>query len=618
MNRPRHPSRSSPSIPPEADTRRRQLLALPLILCAAPAVWATETAASAPAASGSAAVETATFNTWADAFAADWVRPSPERATYSQYFEGAEQAALERRLTPRTSAQRNAQRTLARRGLARLARFDIRQLTPAERVDLATLRWSLQQSVAGAPFEDHNFVFNQLNGPQVSLVSFLSQTHPMRNAADAAAFQARLEQVPLRLDEAIVRARVAAAKGLLPPRFILERAQTQVENFLQPAVADNVLVAALARRSALIEGLSAADQQAAVTRATQTVQDRLLPAWRRVEALLAELHPRTDDRAGLWRLPYGQAAYARALAQYTTTTLDAETIHAIGLREVARIESEMDAVLKTLGRADGSVETRMEALRKQLQPPAEPDPRPGLLALHRQYVADAQQRAQALFNLQPAAPVVVEREPPLTERTAAAHYNAPAPDGSRPGTFWVPLPGPQFNIPAMRSLAVHEAVPGHHFQIALQQEQTDLPRWRQRRIFGGGSAHSEGWALYAERLAIDEGWYADDPQALLGALSSQLFRARRLVVDTGVHAKRWTRQQAIDYGIGAQEVERYVANPGQATAYMVGMLHILQLRAAAQQRLGERYTLKGFHDVVLKTGSVPLAVLTEVVQQWSV
>ncbi|MEO5732232.1 MAG: DUF885 domain-containing protein, partial [Rubrivivax sp.] len=618
---------------PEADPRRRCLLALPLALCAVPSAWAAaagpasaarsasvaaSASASASVAAAAAAAAATSFSTWADAFAAEWVRQSPERATYSQYFEGAEQAALERRLTPQTSAQRNAQRTLARRGLARLARFDTRQLTASERVGHATLRWSLQQSVAGAPFEDHSFAFTQLYGPQVSLVSFLTQTHPMRNAADVDAFQARLEGVPLRLDEAIVRARVAAAKGLLPPRFILERAQTQVQTFLKPAAADNVLVAALARRSAEIQGLSDSDRKQAVERATQTVQNRLLPAWRRVDTFLAELHPRTDDRAGLWRLPYGQAAYAQALAQYTTTTLDAETIHAIGLREVARIEAQMDAVFTKLGQTEGSVESRMEALRQQLQPPAEPDPRPGLIALHEQYVADAQKRSQALFNLQPKAPVVVKREPPLTEKTAAAHYNAPAPDGSRPGTFWVPLSGPDFNIPAMRSLAVHEAVPGHHFQIALQQEETDLPRWRQRRIFSGGSANSEGWALYAERLAIDEGWYADDPHALLGALSSQLFRARRLVVDTGLHAKRWTRQQAIDYGIGAQEVERYVANPGQATAYMIGMLHILQLRAGAQQRLGERFTLQGFHDVVLKAGSVPLAVLTEVVQQWSV
>jgi uncharacterized protein (DUF885 family) len=163
---------------------------------------------------------------------------------------------------------------------------------------------------------------------------------------------------------------------------------------------------------------------------------------------------------------------------------------------------------------------------------------------------------------------------------------------------------------------VHEAVPGHHFQLALQQEQKSLPRWRQRRIFGGGSAHSEGWALYAERLALDNGWYEGDPHSLLGALDAQLFRARRLVVDTGLHAQQWTRQQAIDYGIAANEVERYVVNPGQACAYMIGMLHILALRDEAQAQMGERFDLKAFHDVVLQTGSVPLDVLSQVVRRW--
>jgi uncharacterized protein (DUF885 family) len=166
----------------------------------------------------------------------------------------------------------------------------------------------------------------------------------------------------------------------------------------------------------------------------------------------------------------------------------------------------------------------------------------------------------------------------------------------------------------MRSLAVHEAVPGHHFQLALQQEQATLPKWRQRRIFGGGSAHAEGWALYAERLAIEEGWYEGDPHSLLGALNSELFRARRLVVDTGLHAKKWTREQAISYGIGAQEVERYIVNPGQATAYMIGMLRILALREETRAKLGAKFDIKAFHDVVLKTGSVPLDVMADVLR----
>jgi uncharacterized protein (DUF885 family) len=278
----------------------------------------------------------------------------------------------------------------------------------------------------------------------------------------------------------------------------------------------------------------------------------------------------------------------------------------------------MDRVLRQLGRQDGSVEDRMTALRAELQPPADPDPRAMLIDRFAGYVRDNQRRSQALFHLQPTAPVEVRREPPLTEKTAAAHYSTPAPDGSRPGVFWAPLPGPTFNIPGMRSLAVHEAVPGHHFQLAIQQERTDLPRWRQRRIFGGGSAHAEGWALYAERLAIENGWYADDPTALLGALDSQLFRARRLVVDTGIHARRWTREQAIAYGIGAQEVERYIANPGQACAYMIGMLRIVALREEARQAMGDRFSLRDFHDLVLKTGSVPLDVLGDVVHRWMV
>jgi uncharacterized protein (DUF885 family) len=390
-----------------------------------------------------------------------------------------------------------------------------------------------------------------------------------------------------------------------------------VQSFLKPPPEQNLFVLALARRSETIEGLAAATRQQQIAEATALVATRIRPAWQRIDAFLAEIEARTTTDAGLWRYPNGAAAYAAALALYTTTTLTADEIHAIGLREVARIESEMDKVLQTLGRKDGTVLQRMTALNASLQPPAEPDPRPGLIAKHAEYVRDNTRRSQAFFNLLPKAPVEVRREPALTEKTAAAHYSTPAPDGSRPGVFWAPLPGPVFNIANMRSLAVHEAIPGHHYQLAIQQEQTSLPRWRQRRVFGGGSAHSEGWGLYAERLAIDNGWYDGDPVGLLGALDSQLFRARRLVVDTGLHAKKWTREQAIAYGIGAQEVERYVSNPGQACAYMIGMLRMLQLREEARKTVGAKFDVKAFHDVLLTTGSVPLDVLGDVMRRWA-
>ena len=556
------------------------------------------------------------FASWSESFAADWVRLSPERATFSQYFQGAEQDALDSQLGSQNAERRARESALVRQGLDTLGRYLAGPLSPDERIAALTMQWSLQRNQAGAAYEDLNFPFNQLNGLQVRSVNLLTQSHPLRRPADVQSYLSRLSQLPARVDDAIARSRASAARGVLPPRFILERGRGQIEALLRAAPVDDLFVTALANRTDKMAGLSAQDRSLALQRAQTLVADGVRPAFERALVLLNELHPRATDDAGLWRLPDGQGAYTQALASNTTTRMTADEIHTLGLREVARIEGEMDGVLKSLGRTQGTVRERMAALRTELQPPASPDPRAMLLARYGDYVREAQWRAAPLFNITPRAPVQVQRVPALTERTASAYYTTPTLDGTRPGIFWAPLPGPTFNIMGMKSLAVHEAVPGHHFQLALQQEEAGLPRWRQQRIFGGGSAHSEGWALYAERLAIEQGWYAGEPTSLLGALDAQLFRARRLVVDTGLHAKRWTRQQAIDYGISASEVERYVVNPGQACAYMIGMLHILALREEAQTALGPKFSLPAFHDVVLKTGSVPLDVLSTVVRQW--
>ncbi len=557
------------------------------------------------------------FDAWCDAFAADWVRLSAEGATFSQFFSGAEQAAFERELTPNTPAQRERRNSLARRGLTELSRFDEAGFSTSQRAGAATLRWSLERTLAGARFEDHGYAFSQQWGAHLRYVNLLTQTQALRKPADVDAYLSRLSQVGTRVGEALDREREATARGFLPPRFILERSRDQVKAFLAPAVVQNEFVTTLQRKTETMAGLTPEDRQKAIDRSVALVSDDVRPAYLRVLKWMDEVHPRTTADAGLWRLPDGAAAYAQALATFTTTAMTADEIHAVGLREVARIEGEMDRVLVGMGRREGSVQERMVALRKEVQPPADPDPRPMILARYTAAVRDAERRAQTLFNLQPTAPVEVRRVPALTERTASAYYTTPTPDGSRPGIFWAPLPGPDYDMLRIRSLAVHEAVPGHHFQLALQQEQRDLPLWRQRRVFGGGSAHSEGWGLYAERLALDNGWYDGDAHALLGGLDGQLFRARRLVVDTGLHAKRWTREQAIAYGLPAHEVERYVSNPGQACAYMIGMLHMLALRDEVQKQMGPRFAIKDFHDVVLKTGSVPLDVLSDVVRRWA-
>jgi uncharacterized protein (DUF885 family) len=599
-------------------TRQRTLRAaiatlfVPLVLAAA----LPQEVLAKPVVSTAAVKPNAAFDKWADKFAEEWVRANPQLATATQYFSGAEQEALDRQLTPLTQAQRNKMQALAKSGLARLDKWMAGPLDEQQRISAAVMRWSLSNTIANARFEDHNFVFSQFSGVHVGLVNFMNQTHPMRSASDLYTYLARLEQVAPRIDEALVRARSAAARSLIPPRFILERAQDQVNLFLKDAAPKNGLIVTLAQRTGALTDLNPITRAAAMARATRIVEQRIIPAYTRVQAFMAEIHPRTGDVAGIARLPDGAAAYTRAVANYTSTTLTPAEIHAIGLREVARIEAEMDRHLRTLGYTEGDIETRMAQLDATFQPKGADDPRPAILASYTAMVRDAEQRSNALFNLKPRAPVEVKREPLLTEAAAAAHYSLPAPDGSRPGVFWVPMPGPKFNMIRMRSLSYHEAVPGHHFQLAIQQELTGLPKFRSQRIFGGGSAHSEGWALYTERLAVEQGWYKDDVPGLLGALGSELFRARRLVVDTGLHSKGWTRQQAIDYGINAQEVERYVAWPGQANAYMIGMLRIVELREKARAALGPKFSLPAFHDVVLQAGSVPLDVLGELVDGW--
>jgi uncharacterized protein (DUF885 family) len=565
---------------------------------------------------GSLRAADAAFDRFADDLAAEWMRANPVLATSQQYFAGAEQDALDRRFTPQTNEARAARVALAKRGLAQLGKFDRAKLSPDQRVSATMLEWQLDDVVRGEPFGDYDFVFNQFRGLHAQFVNFLTQTHPIRNRRDIENYLARLGLGATRLDEGIARARERATRGIIPPKFILTATIDQIGRLLADPPAKNPLVTSLDERAAKIKEVSAEDRAKFVAAAEKIAATDFIPALRRVEALLQEQLAKATDDAGLWRLPGGDKAYANALMRNTTTSMTADEIHALGLKEVARIEAQMDTLLRELGYAEGSVKERYDKLNTDLQPPASPDPRPQLLARYTEIVRDAEQRAALVFDLRPKAPCDVRREPAFTEKNAAAHYTGPARDGTRPGTFWVPLPGPKFNMPQMRTLSYHEAVPGHHFQIALQAEMESLPRFRRDRVFGGLPAHAEGWGLYAERLAAENNWYEGDKVGRLGQLNSELFRARRLVVDTGLHAKKWTRQQAIDYGIPVSEVERYVVNPGQACAYKIGELRILALREKAKQALGAKFSLKEFHNMILRNGNVPLAVLDTIVDDW--
>jgi len=542
-------------------------------------------------------------------FTAEWVRDNPNLATRSRYFTGADQDRLERRLTPESDDYRRARIALARRGLSDLGAFDRARMSVAQRVSADLLRWQLDTTVGEEPYLDYSFPLQQMNGVNVGVVEGLTVAHPLASDRDAVNYLAALGQVAARMEEAIARSRRLAAKAIIPPTFILNATIKQLRSFADNAPAQNPFVVTFAQKMEGVTAMSAARRTQLRAEAEKVVSAQVYPVWRKAIAELESQRPRSTNDAGLWRLEGGGAAYAYFLRRFTTTNLSGEQIHEIGLREVERLEKEMNAILRSLGRTDGPLNARIETLKKDLGYPITEEGRTSIMAEVNRILRDAQTRSAALFNQVPKSPVVAQPFPRFRETNAAANYNSPAPDGSRPGTFQYPRRVERMTKFGLRSVVYHETVPGHHFQIALQVENKDLPRFRQIGAFGGISALSEGWGLYAERLAAESGWYGDDIEGRLGQLDAELFRARRLVVDTGLHAKHWTRQQAIDYGIEASEIERYTVFPGQACSYMIGELKILELRDKAQAALGAKFSVREFHNAVLRTGTVPLELL---------
>lgn len=549
-------------------------------------------------------------------FTAEWVRGNPNQATSTRYFTGAEQDKLERQLTPETAAYEETRIQLAKKGLAELARFDPSKLSDSQKLSADIMRRQLQNVADEEPYLDFEFPLQQMNGVNIGLVETMTVRHPLANQKDAENYVAALGQAATRMDEAIAEAKRMDAKKIIPPKFILQATIKQMQSFADPAPAANPFVAVFAQKMTDAK-IPEAKREELKSQAEKIVASQIYPAWKRGIALLESQLPRSNDDAGLWRLKGGPEAYNYFLHRFTTTSLTADEIHEIGLKEVARIEGEMDAILRKLGRTQGSVKDRVEKLKQDLAYPLTEDGRALIMKDVNAILTDAQKRSVTLFDKTPKAPVVAQPFPRFREANAAANYNAPAPDGSRPGVVQIPLRPERMTKFGLRSLIYHEGVPGHHFQLALEVEDKDLPRFRQIRAFGGISAFSEGWGLYAERLAAESGWYEGDLEGQLGQLDAALFRARRLVVDTGIHAKHWTRQQAIDYGIEASEVERYVVYPGQACSYMIGQLKIVELREKAKQAMGSRFSLQKFHDVVFDTGTAPLEILERQVDAYA-
>jgi uncharacterized protein (DUF885 family) len=464
-------------------------------------------------------------------------------------------------------------------------------------------------------------------GTQVGLPNFLLSVHVIKNAKSARNYVARLEAAGDKLDAVTAEVQRQANAGVVEPVALLDKALIGIADTVKPVPQDNPLVTSFIARMDKVGDLDAGLKGKLAKQAIEAVKTRIYPAYARMSAALEALRPRAEvQSAGVDRLPDGAAYYALMLRQMTTTDYTPDHIHTLGLNEVARIEAQMDALLKAQGLVAGTVAARMQALAKdpRFLFPNTDEGRRQVVARYQQILDEVNARMPEYFRTVPPGKLMVERVPAAAEKgSAGAYYQPAAMDGSRPGKFFANLRDLN-EIPSwgMKTLAYHEGIPGHHFQISTAMGLKGLPLIRQQTIY---SAYAEGWALYAEQLAAEIGMYKDDSWGDLGRLQAELFRAVRLVVDTGIHSKGWSREQAIGYmsdttgmpaGEVVSEVERYMGLPGQACAYKVGQLKILELRDRAKAALGPRFNLKDFHAVVLENGGVPLTILEQLVDEW--
>jgi uncharacterized protein (DUF885 family) len=514
----------------------------------------------------------------------------------------------------------------AKKNLADLRAYPIDKQTPSQRLSTHILDWYIGRELEGEKFQWHNYPVNQLFGVQNELPSFIANIHRLLKPQDCDYYLQRLNAFPTKFDQLIESLRVREQKQILPPRFVVEKVLTEMNGFVAQPAAENILATSFKTRVAKINGLTDAQRSDFQAKVESAITGTVYPAYQKLIDYFNSILPKTTTDDGVWKLPDGDAYYAFALRKNTTTTLPPQEVHDLGVREVARIETEMRAILDANGFAARPIGEAMDALRKDPKFHFSNDDqgRADALAEYTRLIVVATERCQELFKTVPKAKIEVRRVPEFKQATSAgAYYQGASLDRARPGVFYANLRDMnEISKWAMPTLAYHEGVPGHHWQIATAQELKGLPQFRKLIPF---TAYQEGWALYTEWLAKEAGWYEGDPFGDLGRLQAELFRAVRLVVDTGLHAKRWPRQQAIDFmrektGMGEKEVtaeiERYIVNPGQACAYKVGMLKIQELRARAQTELAAKFDQRDFHDVVLRNGALPLEILEEQVTEY--
>ncbi|MFN4113296.1 MAG: DUF885 domain-containing protein [Sphingomonadaceae bacterium] len=592
--------------------RLSAILAVSLFALASGAI-AGEAAKREPAAAPEASTEHA-LSTLFEEYDAAQLASSPQGKSY----RGIRDADYGKWDDMSAAADERANRLLQDTAARMRATFNPDTLSPGD-----ALSWRLFDALAKRraslhPYRGYGYIFDQMNGAQSQLPAFLINIHRVSNQDEALAYVSRIEGLAAALDTLTAESRTRADKGVMPPRWVYAYVISDIRNLLE-AGDGNAVLEDFAKKVATLDpaAADAADWQA---RAEIAWQESVAPAYQR---LLTEMQRQqeiapTDD--GVWRFPDGDKYYAALLASYTTTNLTADQIHDLGLSEVARIQGEMRAIMGQVG-FEGTLQEFFAFTRSD--PRFYHTSREDYLADAERYMAAMEAKLPEFFLTLPKDALVIKPVEAFREKSAGkAFYQRPAPDGSRPGTYYVNL----YNLNDMsrnelEALAYHEGVPGHHLQLSIQTGLSNVPPFRR---FGGVTAYSEGWGLYTEELGKDMGFYTD-PYSDFGRLGMELWRAARLVVDTGLHHKRWSREQAIQYladntpnpeGDIRKAIERYIVYPGQATAYTIGKLKIMELRTLARTELSERFDIREFHETILASGPVPLDIMEENVRAW--
>jgi len=472
----------------------------------------------------------------------------------------------------------------------------------------------------------HNYPLRQMNGLHTQILEFMTDVHPIKDLKDGEYYLSRLEMIPIVFSQIHEKMTKRKELKIFPPTFMVQRVIDQINNVLSLSIDENPIITIFEEKLLKLE-LTEEQVSDLRERAIYIFNEKVLPSYKSLLKHMEEILPLANLNDGVWSLPDGDNYYVLKLRKMTTSNFTAEEIHQIGLSEVERISREITKILKAEGYENfeniGSILIQLNESDRFLFPDTQ-ESREEIINIYNDIIIESSKIMSSYFHRLPKADVIVKPVPSYSEESAAGgYYRGPSMDGTRPGIFYANLydikATPKFG---MKTLAFHEAIPGHHFQIALNLENKELGFYR--RFGVNATAYTEGWALYAEQLAVEIG-LSEDPFDKIGFLQSELFRAVRLVVDTGIHYKKWTREEAITYMFEktgkamssvVAEIERYISWPGQACSYKIGMIKILELRQKAKELLGEDFEIKDFHDFIIENGEIPLTILEDNFKKW--